>query len=81
MPRDETLLVKLDPQLKRRLRREAARQRDTMSTLTRRALEEYLDHTARGVATETFEEWAERVRGSATSGLTTDEIMALTRGE
>jgi len=27
-----------------------------------------------------FEDWLKRVRGTATSGLTTDEIMEMTRG-
>ena len=28
-----------------------------------------------------FQRWIQRARGSATTGLTTDEIMAMTRGE
>ncbi len=81
MPQDDSLLVKLDPRLKQRLRHEAARQRSTMSRLTRRVLSDYLDDAERAGANESFAEWAERVTGSATSGMTTDEIMALTRGE
>ena len=49
-----------------------------MSKLTRRVLREYLDEIE---AQEEFSSWLERIRGSATSGMTTDEIMALTRGE
>ena len=81
MPKDGSLLVKLDPALKQRLRREAVRQRSTMSRLTRRVLSDYLDGAERAASSETFDEWAKRVTGSATSGMTTDEIMALTRGE
>lgn len=81
MEKDGSLLVKLDPVLKQRLRHEAVRQRSSMSRLTRRVLSDYLDEAEREASTETFAEWVERVTGSATSGLTTDEIMALTRGE
>jgi antitoxin PrlF len=32
-------------------------------------------------AQERFDRWIERAKGSATTGLTTDEIMQMTRGE
>lgn len=73
----DKLLVDIGP-LKQQLRREAKRRGITMSTLTRTILREYLDEIE---AQEEFSRWLESVRGSATSGLTTDEIMALTRGE
>ena len=75
---NESLLIKIDRHLKEQLRREAARRRTTMSKLTRRILRDYL---AEVEAREDFARWAETVRGSATGGMTTDEIMALTRGE
>ena len=74
----DSLLLKIDPQLKEQLRREAARRGTTMSKLTRRVLREYLDEVE---AKESFARWLEEVRGTAPPGLTTDEIMALTRGE
>jgi predicted transcriptional regulator len=74
----ESLLIKIDAQLKQQLRREATRRRTTMSKLTRRILRDYLDEIE---AQEEFARWAESVRGTATGGMTTDEIMALTRGE
>ena len=77
----EPLLVKLDRTLKLQLRREAARQGITMSRLTRRVLRDYLDDAERGTGKEVVAALIERGRGSATSGMTTDEIMALTRGE
>jgi hypothetical protein len=75
---NDSLLIKIDRVLKEQLRREAARRSTTMSKLTRRILREYLDEIQ---AQEEFARWAESVQGTATAGLTTDEIMALTRGE
>jgi hypothetical protein len=74
----DKLLIQIDPGLKQQLRREAQRRGTTMSNLTRRVLRDYLDEVE---AKEDFAGWVERVRGTATTGLTTDEIMALTRGE
>jgi predicted transcriptional regulator len=75
---NESLLIKIDRTLKQRLRQEAARRRTTMSKLTRRILREYLDEIE---AQEDFTRWAESVQGTATGAISTDEIMALTRGE
>ena len=75
---DESLLIKVDSGLKRQLRREATRQGTSMSKLTRRVLRDYLDDIE---AQEDFSRWLDRIRGSATVRMTTDEIMALTRGE
>jgi hypothetical protein len=36
---------------------------------------------ANGQKATPFERWIERAQGSATGGLSTDEIMAITRGE
>jgi predicted transcriptional regulator len=86
MPRelvlDTPLMVKLDPTLKRRLKAAAAQRQTDMSKLTREAIARYLDEldrqpTRRGE----LPEWIQRMTGTATSGLTTDEIMQLTRGE
>jgi hypothetical protein len=74
----DTLIIKIDPRLKQLLRDEAKRRRTSMSMLTRRVLREYLEEIE---AREEFSRWLESVRGSGTSGLTTDEIMELTRGE
>jgi predicted transcriptional regulator len=75
---DESLLIKIDPRLKQQLRREAKRRGTSMSMLTRQVLREYLEEIE---AQEDFSRWLDSIRGSATSGMTTDEIMALTRGE
>lgn len=74
----ESLLLKIEPELKERLRREARRRGTSMSKLTRDALREYL---AEIEAREDFGRWLKSIQGTAKSGLTTDEIMALTRGE
>ena len=73
-----TLIVRLEPQLKHRLKVRAALDRTDMSKIAREALEDYLDKLdradrARGIV--------ERATGSAGPGMTTDEIMSLTRGE
>jgi predicted transcriptional regulator len=75
---DESLLIKIDADLKQQLRREATRRGTSMSKLTRRVLRDYLDEIE---AQEDFSRWLDRARGSATTAMTTDEIMALTRGE
>jgi len=75
---EESLLIKIGYNLKQQLRREARRQGTSMSQLTRRVLRDYLDDIE---AQEDFSRWLDSVRGSATSTMTTDEIMALTRGE
>jgi len=75
---NESLLIKLDADLKQQLRREASRRGTSMSKLTRRVLRDYLEEIE---AQEDFARWAESVQGTATGGMTTDEIMALTRGE
>ena len=75
---DESLLIKVDSPLKEQLRREARRQRTSMSKLTRRVLRDYLEDVE---AQDDFARWVDEIRGTAPPGLTTDEIMALTRGE
>lgn len=75
---EESLLIKIGFNLKQQLRREARRQGTSMSQLTRRVLRDYLDEVE---AQEDFARWLESARGSATTAMTTDEIMALTRGE
>ena len=48
---------------------------------------EFIDHGGVVVlrkvepAKDSFAQWLQKMRGSANSGLTTDEIMAMTRGE
>jgi predicted transcriptional regulator len=79
---DTPLMVKLDPMLKRRLKAAAAERRTDMSKLTREAIARYLDELDRQPTPGgELPEWIERMTGTATSGLTTDEIMQLTRGE
>jgi predicted DNA-binding protein len=75
---NELLMVKLPRALKRRLKRAAADRKTDMSKLTREAIEEHLERLERESRGKRI---VERLRGSGTSGLTTDEIMALTRGE
>lgn len=78
---DEALLVKLDPALKRRLKLEASIALTSMSELTREALVAHLDRleAKRRGGRLRGERLVARLRGRATVGLTTDEIMALTR--
>jgi predicted transcriptional regulator len=82
MPRkaeyEQLLVVKVPKALKRRLERAAARRHTDMSKLTRDAIEEHLERLEHE---KRFDDWLESARGSATSGMTTDEIMALTRGD
>ena len=87
MTRDATtfkyLMVKLPPELHRRLKIEAARHHTDMSKVTREALVahlERLEEERRAVEVH-GEALVQRMRGRATAGLSTDEIMALTRGE
>jgi predicted transcriptional regulator len=78
---DEPLLVKLEIALKRRLKMEAARTGTDMSKITRQALVEYLDRSERRRKRTEGQggDLVERMRGRATSQLSTEEIMALTR--
>ena len=72
------IMVKLEPAEKRRLKVQVAREGTDISKLVRRLLREYLDraeHDAPG------DRVVERMANTATTGLTTDEIMALTRVE
>ncbi len=82
MPRtaihEQLLMVKLPSALKLRLKRAAAKQHTDMSKLTREAIEEHLSWLERQARAEAV---IERMTGSGTSGMTTDEIMALTRGD
>ncbi|MHB1244601.1 MAG: hypothetical protein ACYC1P_14555 [Gaiellaceae bacterium] len=73
--------MKLDPALKRRLKLEASLGLTSMSELTREALIAHLDRIEAGRRGGRLrgERLVERLRGRATSGLTTDEIMLLTR--
>jgi hypothetical protein len=75
---DEPLMVKLEPELKRRFKIQVAREDSDMSKVTRRLVLEYLDRVEQGVLDD---EAVRRMNNSATTGLTTDEIMALTRGD
>jgi hypothetical protein len=47
------------------------------------SIDAYLEAVAQQSETpeETPEQWIDRITGTATSGLTTDEIMAMTRSE
>ena len=79
----EPLMVKLEPQLKKRLKKRAVEEGTDMSKMVRALIVKELDRL----------EYEERKRhrhgstvvdgmaGRGTSGMTTDEIMALTRGE
>ena len=76
-------MVKLEPELKRRLKIEAARSDTDMSKMVRTMIVAELD---RREAERRKEEGrgrrlVEHMTGRATSGMTTDEIMALTRAE
>ena len=82
MPRtaihEQLLMVKLSPALKQRLKRAAAKHHTDMSKLTREAIVEHLERLDQ---TQRAEAMIRRMTGSATTQMTTDEIMALTRGE
>ena len=75
---EQLLMVKVPATLKRRLARAAAAHHTDMSKLTREAIEEHLERLDR---TGKAEAMIRRMTGSATTHMTTDEIMALTRGE
>ena len=75
---ERTLIVRLDPELKHRLKVRAARDRTDMSKIARQALELFLDDRERA---DRAREIVEQAAGTARAGMTTDEIMALTRGE
>lgn len=80
---EEPLMVKLEPELKRRLKIEAARSGTDMSKMVREAIVEILDRreSERRKEEGRGRRLVEHMTGRATSGMTTDEIMALTRGE
>jgi hypothetical protein len=76
---DKPIMVKLEAAEKRRLKVQVAREGTDVSKLVRRLVHEYLEraendaaHADRAVA---------GMANTATTGLTTDEIMALTRGD
>jgi hypothetical protein len=76
---DEPLMVKLEPELKQRFKVQAARERTDMSKIVRRLVREYLERAeGDGAAADGA---VGRMANTATAGLSTDEIMALTRGE
>jgi predicted transcriptional regulator len=75
---EQLLMVKVPTTLKRRLARAAAARHTDMSKLTREAIEEHLSWIERQGRADAM---IERMTGSGTSGMTTDEIMALTRGD
>ena len=80
---EKPLMVKLDPELKQWLKAEAAESETDMSKLVRELLiaerarrnDERRRRQGRGARL------VEHMTGRATSGMTTDEIMALTRGD
>lgn len=80
---EEPLMVKLEPELKKRLKIEAATTGTDMSKMVRAMIVADLDRRerARGQDLERGRRLIEHMRGRATGGMTTDEIMALTRGE
>jgi predicted transcriptional regulator len=75
---ERTLIVRLDAELKQRLKIRAAVDRTDMSKIAREALGEYLDKLERA---DRARQVVEELTGSAGPGMSTDEIMALTRGE
>jgi predicted transcriptional regulator len=77
-PTGETLIVRLDASLKRRLKLRAALDRTDMSKIAREAIETDLQRRER---VDRAREVVEKLAGSAGPGMSTDEIMALTRGE
>ena len=86
MPRqlvlETPLMVKLDKRLKERLKAAAADHHTDMSKIAREAITGYLDELDRKRRKEgEVADWIERMSGAATVRMTTDEIMALTRGE
>jgi plasmid stability protein len=80
---NEPLMVKLEPALKRRLKIEAARNGTDMSKMVREMILRELESLERQRRAEEGRGRAvvEHMRGRATAALSTDEILALTRGE
>ena len=77
------LMVKLDPQLKRRLKLAAVEYGTDMSKLVREAIAAHLDELDRQRRADDTRgrRLVEHMQGRGTVQLSTDEIMALTRGE
>jgi predicted DNA-binding protein len=80
---EEPLMVKLPSELKERLKVEAARSRSDMSKIVRDLITDYVKRMEDERRKEEGRGrlLVEHMTGRATSGMTTDEIMALTRGE
>lgn len=80
---EEPLMVKLEPELKKRLKVEAATSGTDMSKMVRAMIVAELDRREqeRRLDGDRGARLIEHMRGRATGGMTTDEIMALTRGE
>lgn len=80
---EEPLMVKLEPELKRWLKIEAAASGTDMSKLIRELLHAERDRRERELRRQEGRgrRLVEHMTGRATSGMTTDEIMALTRAE
>lgn len=74
-------MVKLEPELKTRFKIAATREGSDMSKVTRRLVQEYLDKSEADTDDVANHPLIRRLSGTATSGMSTDEIMALTRGE
>jgi predicted transcriptional regulator len=80
---DQPLMVKLEPDLKRRLKIEAAASGTDMSKMVREMIANELDRRERERRRDEGrgKRLVEHMRARATGKMTTDEIMALTRGE
>ena len=80
---EEPLVVKLEPELKRWLKVEAAASGTDMSKMIRALIIAERDRRERELREQPGRgaRMIERMRGRATGGMTTDEIMAFTRGE
>ena len=86
MPRElvleKPLMIKLDRALKERLKAAAAEHDTDMSKIAREAIARHLDALERQRREPgRVADWIEQMSGTATVKMTTDEIMALTRGE
>ncbi len=79
----DPLMVKLEPELKKRFKVEAARSGTDMSKIVRDLIAEFLARRERERRKQEGRgrRLIEHMTGRATSDMTTDEIMALTRGE